>query len=307
MAPRSFSRHQWSLKALRAFEVSARLGSFSAAADDLFVTQGAVSKQIKKLEDHLGFDLFHRDGNRAVLSKKGRELADHLGLMFAELENRIEAIASDASDAPCIISCEPTICLKMLIPLVPQIARETGVEVNVLSGGGPPDFQNRWIDFAVRRADFEIGESLFQFPLGPELVGPVLHPSLSYAVGEAPESYTRIHAETRPRAWEHWSRDNVEPSTHRDVRYQRHFLALEAAESGHGIALASVYMAARPISRGLLNAPFGFRPDGTEYVGISRSPFDTDPKKKRIAEWLRQRFEQIRLENGVGENSPHEP
>jgi len=80
------------LYALRAFEVAARLGSFTQAAQSLFITQSAVSRHVKTLEEHLDCQLFERHGSRLVLTDAGRLLAQELKIGFRTIENACVAV-----------------------------------------------------------------------------------------------------------------------------------------------------------------------------------------------------------------------
>lgn len=97
---------------MRTFEVCARRLSFSAAATELHLTQGAVSKQIKTLEQNLGFKLFFRRGNKIGLTPVGKDLALHLSSMFEDLDGFLGSLNPDTVKSSLVVSCEPTICLK---------------------------------------------------------------------------------------------------------------------------------------------------------------------------------------------------
>lgn len=277
---------------MRTFEVCARRKSFSAAADELNVTQGAVSKQIKALESNLGLPLFHRQGNRIILSTEGSELAAHLMQMFADLDNLVGRLGPDQAKTPLVVSCEPTICLKFLLPLVPMIEQETGVALRVLSGGGPVDFQRHGIDLAIRRDDFNLDPGLEIETIGTEYVGPVMSLKQSFATGPEPANHTRIRSSSRPDAWLKWDEKTHKDTLSLDVEHQHHVLALEAAENGHGIAMMSLYMVVRTMQTARLTAPFGFLADGSSYICISPRPIDPDPRKRALVDWLKQKFQE---------------
>lgn len=283
-------RYKWSLKAMRTFEVCARRKSFSAAADELMVTQGAVSKQIKTLEKNLNLPLFHRQGNRIVLSTEGSELATHLFAMFEDLDKLVTRLGPDQAKTPLVVSCEPTICLKFLLPLVPKIEEETGVALRVLSGGGPVDFHRHGIDLAIRRDDFKLDHGLEIETIGNEYVGPVMRLDRTFAGGPEPENHTRIRSSSRPDAWLKWDEQTQKDSLSLDVEHQHHFLALEAAENGHGIAMMSLYMVVRSLEKTRLTAPFGFLADGSKYICIAPRPIDAESRKRALVDWLKQKF-----------------
>ncbi len=275
---------------MRTFEVCARRGSFAAAAEELRITQGAVSKQIKGLEENLGLPLFYRQGNRIDLSIEGSELAAHLFEMFEDLDSLVNRLAPDHATTPLVVSCEPTICLKLLIPLAPVIEEETGIKLKILSGGGAVDFHRHGIDLAIRRNDFDLEPDLHIETIAKEFVGPVMNLDLSFGRGSEPQNHTRIRSSSRPDAWLNWNDQTGKDTLTREVEHQHHFLALEAAENGHGIAMMSLYMVARNMENTKLTAPFGFVPDGSKYLCISTRPIDNDPRKRALVDWLKKKF-----------------
>ncbi|NQZ33081.1 MAG: LysR family transcriptional regulator [Oceanospirillaceae bacterium] len=283
---------RWSLKSLKFFEACSRHETFSGAADELYVSQSAVSKQIKNLEEGLGFALFVRDANTARLSPAGAVLASHLTDLFSDLDALIEDLASDKLNAPLVISCEPTICLKFLIPHFNEIEQQTGVKIQVLSAGGPLNFRRDPADIAIRRNDFPIDDELHIFTLGQEYVGPVFDSQLKNSDSTDEAKITRIHSQTRSDAWLNWQEQTQCNAFKEDIYHQRHFLALEAAESGQGAALMSIHMVSRLLTQQKLYAPFGFVADGSKYLCLSARPFELDDRKLRICQWLRDQFNQ---------------
>ena len=284
------SSPRWNLKSLRFFEACARQATFAAAADELCVSQSAVSKQIKNLEEGLGFALFVRDSKNTKLTSEGSVLAKHLTELFYNLDTLIDDLADSKTPAPLIISCEPTICLKLLIPCLNLIEQQTGIAIQVLSAGGPINFRRDHADLAIRRDDFNIAKELDTFPLGDEYVGPVITLDTIDINAKAKSNTTRIHSQTRPHAWENWQSNHTHSFTE-DVFHERHFLALEAAESGQGTAMMSIHMVSRLLEMKKLSAPFGFTADGSKYIALSANPIELDERKLRICQWLQQRFE----------------
>ena len=283
---------RWSLKSLKFFEACARHETFAGAADELYVSHSAVSKQIKNLEQGLGFALFVRDAKIARLSPAGAVLASHLTDLFFDLDALIEDLASDKLNAPLVISCEPTICLKFLIPYFTEIEQQTGVNIQVLSAGGPLNFRRDPADIAIRRNDFELSDELHIFTIGQEYVGPVLDSQLKNTAAADGAKTTRIHSQTRSDAWLNWQEQTQCNAFNQDIYHQRHFLALEAAESGQGAALMSIHMVSRLLQQQKLYAPFGFVADGSKYLCLSARPFELDDRKLRICQWLRDKFSQ---------------
>jgi len=291
------ANRQWSLKSLKFFEVCARHKTFVAAASELYVTHSAVSKQIKSLEDGLGFKLFIRDTQVLRLSAKGRILADHLVTLFADLTTVIDDLADDDMSAALIVSCEPTISLKLLIPLMAEIQQATGVNLQVLSGGGAINFRRDPVDLAIRRNDFAMGDDINLYTIGKEYVGPVVstdYQTKQCGLGKTGQKdtllFNKIHAKTRPNAWLNWQAKSALLTASDDVYFEHHFSALEAVQAGQGAAMMSIHMVAKQLEEQQLMAPYGFLADGSDYVCLSLRPIEQDQRKLLVCEWLRQKF-----------------
>lgn len=281
-----------SLTALRAFEAAARHDTLQAAADELHVTHGAVSRQIRQLEDELGEDLFTRRTRANVLNDRGRALATKLHDIFQDLAQALEEFHRDGIILPLSISCEPTLCLKMLIPALGDLKRQTGLDVKVLAAGGPVDFEKDGIDLAIRREDFRIDRNLSLYPLCEEATGPVLAPA-QFADSKRDTVFQTVQLQTlsRPDAWKHWLRlTGVKRPRTNKLTFEHFYLAIQAAQAGQGVALASVFMAAADIEAGLLVAPHGFTRDGTRYVCLSSATIRQDERKRTFCAWLADRM-----------------
>ncbi|MEG1456959.1 MAG: LysR family transcriptional regulator, partial [Comamonas sp.] len=120
--------HSPSLSELHAFATAARLGNFSLAADDLHVTQGAISRAIARLEDHLGLALFERHGRRSVLTSAGRAYLDAVGPAILAIESASAQLRRPHAGAQLRLSVTPTLFSHWLIPRLPDFnARFPGV------------------------------------------------------------------------------------------------------------------------------------------------------------------------------------
>ncbi len=120
------------LKALPAFEVAADRLSFSAAAQDLHVTHGAISRQVKLLEDHLGVALFRRFNRRIELTEAGLALLPFVRQALHRLETGATQVAVRSRQGPLIVSCLATFMMRWLIPrLYDFSAAHAGVEVRL--------------------------------------------------------------------------------------------------------------------------------------------------------------------------------
>ncbi|WP_292050780.1 MULTISPECIES: LysR substrate-binding domain-containing protein [unclassified Brevundimonas] len=276
------------LNSLRAFEAVARRGSLVTAAAELNVTHGALSKQIRLLEEELGHPLFERRNRGLHLTTRGAWLAERLGPLFGGLAQTMDAFRHlDAGPPPLVVSCEPTLCLRFLIPAMVDLEQETGMAVRALAAGGPVDFASRNYDLALRRHDFPLADGIEAIPLVEERMGPVVAPSLADA---DLSTVNRLHSRTRPGAWKEWLRNRKVRFEGPDIQYEHFYLTLQAALAGQGVAMASVHMVSKALEQGRLVAPHGFAPDGTAYVLLRPSGRPDDPRVDRLVEWLRARM-----------------
>ena len=104
------------MNALRAFEAVSRQGSASKAAEELCVSQGAVSQQLRNLEDFFGKELFHRSGNSFDLTEEGNAFAAVVQQSLAQIASAANNIVRDRSQSTLRISAPPTIVIKWLLP-----------------------------------------------------------------------------------------------------------------------------------------------------------------------------------------------
>lgn len=281
------------LGALRVFESAARHGSLTRAAEDLHVTHGAVSKQIKNLEADLGTALFIRRNRGVFLTERGRALAARLRSIFGDLEDALADFRAVEPAQPLVVSCEPTLCLKFLIPSLSEFLQATGIEVRVLSAGGRIDVRRDHVDLAIRRNDFPIDGTLHTRVICDEAMGPVCSPEAlsKFEVDTGRFLLPALHTRSRPDAWAAWKRLNGPAIACTGGRTYEHFyLEIEAALAAQGVALASIHMVGRDVTAGRLCSPCGFSPDGTQYVALSAHPIDRDERATRFVEWLSARM-----------------
>ena len=160
-----------SLNSLKFFYYVARYDSVTIAAEKLFVTQGAVSKQLKNLEEALGHRLFIRDGKKLQLTEDGLTLFDCCEQVFPQIDQCLVQMTRKKKNEKktLILSCEPTIAMKWLIPRLVQFKlRYPEIDISLLTGGGEADFKAQNIDLALRRNDFEWSKAIYSEKMADE-------------------------------------------------------------------------------------------------------------------------------------------
>lgn len=180
------------LNALRAFEAAARHQGFILAAEELCVTRGAISRQVKLLEDHLGVALFHRHVRGVALTSAGRQLQPVLSEAFQMMMRQVEQIAADAAELRVI--CPPTLSIRWLLPQL-EAFRAAHPEITLRL---TTDFYSN-TGFAV--ADFDLGislqnsrgraETIEVLPLFDMRLAPACAPALLPRLAAGPEELAR--------------------------------------------------------------------------------------------------------------------
>lgn len=274
------------LMAFRYFDAAAQLGSFVQAAEALHVTHGAVSPQVRALEHSLGVELFERRNRAIFLTAAGHQLRLVTTPMFERLEDVIYQMRQEQREHALVVSCEPTIAMKWLIPRLGLFhAQHPAVTVHLMTAGGPVNFIKMGIDVAIRRDDFHWADSVYGYKLWDEMIGPVCHPSYPHVLGQ--RGQVLIHTSSRPRAWATWARVSRRSTRHASKLQLDHFyLCIQAALTGQGMTIVSRLMVQEEIQSGQLIAPHGFIADGSGYYLLSPKPLNEDPRAQIFANWL---------------------
>ena len=260
------------LKALPAFELAAESLSISAAAQELHLTHGAVSRQIKALEDHLGAPLFRRFNRRIELTAAGAAFLPHVRQALQVLQTSAAEVAARTRQGPLVVSCLATFMMRWLIPrLYAFNAANPGIEVRLSASHAPPDFGAGGIDVAIRLGKPPWPRGVVGRPFLADRVGPVVAPALLQGRRiRRPADLQRLgllHAETRPGAWAQWlammGAEDFDAT--KGARFEHMYFLLEAAASGLGVAIGSYPLVEQDLESGRLVAPFGFVPSGSSY------------------------------------------
>jgi LysR family transcriptional regulator, glycine cleavage system transcriptional activator len=255
-------RQHLPLTALRAFEAFARHGRMSLAADELCVTHGAVSRQVRGLERLCGVRLTHGPRNNLRLTDAGERLSRSLGTTFDEIERSFVEVSAGA-EREIHVSCVGTLAMRWLIPRLPAFhARHPAHSVRVTESYSPVDFTREPFDAAIRLAEAVHVEGATTTALFDNFHGPVLSPALHGAdlsLGGL-RALPRLHTRSHPQAWAEWTGHAgvilPEATAHRE--YEHIFYTLEAANAGLGVAITPWIYVAGDIAAGRLIAPFGF-------------------------------------------------
>ncbi|MDD2060736.1 LysR substrate-binding domain-containing protein [Pseudomonas sp. GD03860] len=275
------------LAAFRYFDVAAQTQSFVRTAELLNVTHGAVSRQVRLLEESLGVQLFERRNRAIFLTAAGRTLHGTTQSIFEQLEGTVYRLQQQARENVLVLSCEPTIAMKWLIPRLPAFhAAHPDIHLHLVAAGGPIDFSRSGVDLALRRDDFRWDADLHSLKICDEWVGPVCSVNLPLPHDNL-DGQRLLHSASRPGAWNTWLRLSGESANGASrIDYEHFYLCIQAAVAGLGVAMASFLMVQDEIDSGQLQAPRSFVQDQSAYFLLCPQPILADDTCQRFAQWV---------------------
>ena len=250
-----------SLNALRAFEATARLRSFSAAATELSVTHGAVSRHIRSLEDSLGLALLKRSAHGTEPTAEGQRMAEGLSTAFSLIQSTIEQV----KPGPLTLSCSESIMMYWLIPRLARFQEANPeVELRFNMSHGSVDFMRDNISVAIRLSTIDPPKEVDRTDVVTEWIGPVC--SVEYLRNLRLTSASDLArarlmvSRTRPQAWVDWRRccNQDLGDLHIDDAFDHFYLLIQAARCGLGLANVPRMLVRDDLSSGTLVAPLGF-------------------------------------------------
>ena len=278
------------LNALRAFEAVARFLSFTKAADELLVTQSAVSRQVKNLEDILGVPLFLRKA-QLELTEEGKRLLPVLTDSFDRMDQIIGSFRRQSKKPPLSLAVPPTFARRILLPRLPEFqAMHPDLEIRIETPPVNPDFRNSGHDVAILFGEME-ADGLVADVLMRERSGPLAAPGL-VAKSNWPDLKTMIakapllHVRQGSDSWYDWRMlarqlGFTGVPVERGVVVETADQAVQAAIAGGGVTEVDSRLCQEEITSGQLVAPFDVsmltgrtytmvcRPDETELARVA--------------------------------------
>lgn len=288
------------LSTLRALEAVARLGSVSRAAEALGRTHGAVSKQIRALQDHAGVAFFEKAGTGLRPTAAGTQLAGAVGQAFAALSQAYEAVAPPARTPALHVACSATFATRWLAPHLGGFARahpEIRVRLSMTSAREmrhetDADLIVLWDWLAYPEADraraIRLGDAAFI---------PVAAPGYPAAIGpdgglSAP---CRIVHEHTSRAWDLWSRRaGRQVAVASTMAFPHSHLCIEAAAAGLGVAIVERRLAERELADGRLVALGEAVPFPEGFAAIPPAARPLSPAARLFVDWLTSELDPAR-------------
>lgn len=246
-----------SLAWLSAFEAVARRGSVTDAAEELDLTQGAVSRQVQKLEQQIGLDLFVREKKRLILTPAGASYAEDIRGAISKITNATIKLRSNPEGGTLELSILPAFGTHWLAPRLPDfLAANPGVTINLSTRVVPFDFAHERFHAAIHFGREEwVGAQALK--LMDEEVVPVAAPELiAHTRISAPADLLQLpllHLETRPNAWARWfNGQGVRAANTQGMGFDQFATMAKAASFGLGAALLPRFLAENDLETGRL-------------------------------------------------------
>ena len=251
-----------SLNALKAFEAAARQESFTKAANELCVTQGAVSQQVKALEADLGVRLFRRERQRLIITEAGRAYLEVVRDAFDRLAMGTEHLLQRQKSGTLTITTSPNFAAKWLVHRLRRFSEaHPGIDLRISASMQHIDFAREDIDLAVRHGD-GLWPGMHVTRLCTEELFPVCSPKLLSGRGalRSPRDikhHTLLHTNSTG-DWANWlERVGLKGIDFKHgVVFNQASMAIDAAVDGQGIALARTALASWDLISGRLVRPF---------------------------------------------------
>lgn len=250
-----------SLTALRAFEATVRHRSMTHAADELFVTHGAISRHIKSLEELLGVVLLNRGIKSTDPTPEGAQLAEGLGAAFRLIQSSVESV----KPGPLTLSCSSSIMMRWIIPHISIFhQRHPQIELQFNMNYDRIDFMRDKVSLAIRSSTIEPPPDAMIHELAAEWIGPVCSPDylegFSLARPADLADAALLSTNTRLDAWQDWIAASGHDFAMPQIRnnFDHFYLLIEAAACGLGFAVVPKMLVLNDLASGRLVAPFGF-------------------------------------------------
>jgi LysR family glycine cleavage system transcriptional activator len=290
--------------AIRAFEASARHCSFKLAAEELCLTQSAISHQVKTLEDYLGVQLFFRETRGVVLTSEGAGYLHELTCVLDRMAAATSHIRNADASGPLSVRATPGFASRWLVPRLAAFHESCpAIELHISGSVRPVDFAREHVDVEIRwgctpspglRVDPLLAAS--RFPVtSPTLLkngAPLRHPNDL-------RHYTLLHDKTGD-DWERWldlAGASFEAAT-KGPRFEHCDFLLSAAAAGQGVALAFDVLVVDDLAGGRLVRLFDVNlPPTIIYSVVTPETWSSRPKIAAFRNWLLEEADLSKLEN----------
>lgn len=283
-----------SLSVLRCFEAAAKHQSFTAAAEELGLTQSGVSRQVKELEEQIGAALFRREGRGIRLTHAGQSLAEGLYSDLARLRRTVsQAIAAGETQELLSIAALPTFATRWLVPRLGNFKeKRANLDVMVYSRSDPFDLTEQGIDVAIHFGTNDWPGAKLT-PLCPEDLVVVASPGLvedcRVARKEDILNMPLLHMTSRAHLWQVFQRTVPETATpvQKGSYFDQFSLVIAAAVGGMGAAILPTYLIETELASGSLVQLANVEDGSGHNYYIATPPGEMSPLARQFITWLR--------------------
>ncbi|WP_447738026.1 LysR family transcriptional regulator [Pseudomonas laurentiana] len=287
-----------SMTALQCFEAAARHLSFTRAAEELHLTQSAVSKQVAQLEDMLRHHLFLRIRRRLQLTPAGSLYLTEVNKILTQVDMSSRYVLTYGEQTEILkVATQPSFGVRWLIPHLKGFGkRHSNIHL---------DIRNEMEPFALLQGSADVvffyGQGTWPGATCVELfreeVVPVCAPELlaGRTLGDAAElaDLVLLQSTSRPEAWHEWflEQDLQSVNAYHGPRFDTFYMALSAAQAGCGVALVPRYLAAKELAEGSLVVPWNHAmlSAGAHYLAYAEHAAEV-PKVRALVEWIREQL-----------------
>ena len=248
---------------LQAFEASAKRLSFTLAAEDLCLTQSAISKQVIALEEMLRTELFRRIKKRLELTVAGKSFQARISPALNGIEAAVIELMSSQSDRSTLdLAVVPSFATKWLIPRLGQFAKsQPGITINLTTRFVPFDFSETMLDAAIHFGEPNWAGATCDYLMSEEIVV-VCNEDVAASTLLAPPDLSKVsllHLTTRPHAWKEWAAtaalEGLDAA--RGPHFDHFSMVTQAAVAGLGVAVLPKFLILDELASGRLVIPFG--------------------------------------------------
>ncbi|MEG2804350.1 LysR family transcriptional regulator [Stenotrophomonas sp.] len=287
------------LNALRSFEAAARLGGVGRAAEALHVTHGAISRQLRVLEEHLGLALFEREGRGLRLTAAGVTLQQACAGAFGQIRDAVATVQRQQRPEALVLGCSGSILARWMIPRLQALQADLPqVPLHWSAQDGSFTEAQYTLDAVLLLAQPPWPRGWQVRELAPERVGVVVspqHPAAARLRHQPPTALRGeplLHTTSRPQAWPAWAQAHgVDPAALQlGSGFEHLYYLLEAAVAGLGVAIAPEPLVADELAAGRLLAPWGFAATGGFWV-LATPEGPGDARVAALAGWLRAQLD----------------
>ena len=280
------------LNALRAFDASARHLSFTRAADELCVTQAAISHQIRGLEERLGISLFRRSNRGLKLTDEGVALAPTLFEAFGAIDRLFERFESGGAQEVLTVSAIGTFAVGALLERLPAFrAAHPGIDLRLLTNSNKVDLVTEGLDYAIRFGD-GAWHGVEAELICTAALSPMCTPALARSL-RAPVDLLRtpLLRSYRPQDWPAWFHAaGLENNVVRGSLFDSSLIMIQAALRGEGVALAPYMLFRRELESGYLVRPFAIESEVDGYWLTRLKSRPPSGAMTLFRDWLIQTF-----------------